>query len=133
MKNLLMKVVAMRQLAAQWGFVYPSVWQHLAALRGEVDELTEEVNRRDCLDDGASDALIMAEMGDVIFTACAIAHSLGHSPEECLRIACDKFERRFKQVITLAKEDGFSAQMPPTMSRFNQYWNLAKKEENHHA
>ena len=65
------------------------------------------------------------EVGDLLFTAAAIARRLGVAPEEAFRKANDKFERRFRAVETMV--DGDVADAP--LDVLDAAWNAVKAQE----
>lgn len=73
---------------------------------GALSKLEEEVREvRDALDAGLPpDAphSIREEVGDVLFMASEIAQRSGVDPEDALHRACDKFQRRFRLVESMA-------------------------------
>lgn len=73
-------------------------WPDAGGVRAKVDEELREV-------DSAQDAAgIAEEIGDLLFTVANWARHLGVDPEESLRLANAKFERRFRQMEKLAAE-----------------------------
>ena len=73
---------------------------------GALRKLEEEVRElREAVESGrAADAPhgIREETGDVLFIAAKVAQMSGVDPEDALHRACDKFDRRFRQVETAA-------------------------------
>jgi len=57
-----------------------------------------------------------------------LARKLDHDPEQALRRACRKFERRFRRVETLLAEGG-KAPGTATLDEMEAKWQEAKKEE----
>ena len=53
-----------------------------------------------------SDAERIEEAGDLLFAAVNVARSYGVAPEDALRAANAKFERRYRAMETLAAERG---------------------------
>ncbi len=71
-------------------------WADARGVRAKVDEELHEIDRTQ---DAAGTA---EEIGDLLFTVANWARHLGVDPEECLRLANAKFERRFRQMESLA-------------------------------
>ncbi len=70
------------------------------------DKLEEEVTElREAMAEGNS-AAIMDEVGDLLFVCANLARRLGVDPEAALRQANLKFERRFRGMEQLARQDG---------------------------
>jgi ATP diphosphatase len=68
------------------------------------------------------------EAGDVLFCAVNIVRSLGVAPEDALRTANAKFERRFRLMEQMATRDGNDLASIP-LEEQEQYWQLAKASE----
>ena len=85
--------------AASGGFDWPDADAVTAKLHEELDELAAA--RRA----GDSDA-VEDEFGDLLFTCVNLARHLHLNSEAALRRATDKFSRRFRQVETLARQQG---------------------------
>ncbi len=68
------------------------------------------------------------EIGDLLLVLVNIARAEGFDPEECLRGACSKFERRFRSLeIDLASQGKqFSTQSLDTLEAL---WEKAKMKE----
>lgn len=92
----LIKAHKLQQKAALVGFDWPCAEPVLDKLDEEVAELKQAI-----IDD---DADAMAdELGDVLFTLVNLARHLpGANAEQSLRLACAKFERRFRQMEQMA-------------------------------
>jgi nucleoside triphosphate diphosphatase len=86
--------------AAQVGFD----WPHAGETADKVEEELREV--RDALSGTQSPAKIQEEIGDLLFAAANLARKLGVGPEEALRAANAKFERRFRCMESLARGRG---------------------------
>ena len=84
--------------AAQVGFDHPTMDM---IYQKHLEELAEV---QDAALHGSREELEL-EVGDLLFTAAAIARRLGISPEEAFRKANDKFERRFRAVEQLVEGD----------------------------
>ena len=70
------------------------------------DKLTEEtLEVREAIDTGDQDK-IEDELGDLLFVAANLSRRLNVDPEQALRRANDKFERRFRAMEALASEEG---------------------------
>jgi len=112
-----MKVI---QKVTKVGFQWPDVNGPLEKLQEEVTELKEE-----CLQKSTQEK-IEGELGDVLFSACNIAHFYNIDPEAALRNTLRKFEQRFRFVEeSLAKEGKTPDQA--TLEEMDRYWEEAKK------
>ena len=74
--------------AARVGFDWPDVDQVLAKLDEEIQELRDELSEAD-------PTRLSDEVGDLLFVLANLARKLGLQPETCLRLANEKFCRRF--------------------------------------
>jgi nucleoside triphosphate diphosphatase len=91
--------------AARIGFDWPDAEGVFAKLAEEIGELRAE------LDGGGSRERIEEEMGDLLIVAANLARKLDIEPENALRRATAKFERRFRRVEALARERGIGADL----------------------
>ena len=96
----LLRAAKMSRRAARIGFDWPDARAVIPKIREEIAELEAE------LDAGAAAARIEEELGDLLFAVANLARKLEIEPETALRRATAKFERRFRQVETLARERG---------------------------
>jgi MazG family protein len=88
----LLKAQKLQQKAALVGFDWPDAQSVLGKLDEEVTELKEAVAQQD-------ENAMADELGDVLFTLVNLArHLSGGNAEQSLRLACAKFERRFRQM-----------------------------------
>ncbi len=78
--------------AARAGFDWPDV-------SGVYDKLDEEISE---LKAAGTDAEIADELGDLLFTVVNLTRHLGHDPEQVLRNANSKFQRRFNDIEKMA-------------------------------
>ncbi|MBO0748922.1 MAG: nucleoside triphosphate pyrophosphohydrolase [Porphyrobacter sp.] len=87
----LMRADKLQRRAARSGFDWPDPTGPAAKIVEEVDELAE-----------ASDDKRLEEAGDLLFAAVNLVRAYGIAPEEALRAANLKFERRFRAMEALA-------------------------------
>jgi MazG family protein len=80
----------LQKRAARVGFDWPDAASVVAKIDEELDELRAEINL------GADPARVEDELGDVLFTIVNLARHLRVDPEQALRAASRKFERRFR-------------------------------------
>ena len=85
--------------AAGWGFEWRSAESALAALREEVDELEAAIQSGE-----ADDA--EREIGDVLFSAVAVARRLNVDAESALRRTIRMFAERYERFMVIVKERG---------------------------
>ena len=92
----LLRAEKLQRRAARDGFDWPDTEGPAAKLAEELDELAAAV----------SDAERIEEAGDLLFAAVNVVRSHGVAPEDALRAANIKFERRYRAMECLAAESG---------------------------
>lgn len=110
---------AMQAQAAQVGFDWPDIDGVFAKLREEIDEVQSSndiAQRRE-------------EVGDVLFVLAHLARRLDIDAAAALGMACDKFDRRFAQVMAMPET------LPPLgdagrLDAMEARWQAAKRSEN---
>ena len=106
---------------ARVGFDWPDVGQVIEKLHEELGELEVEI--------AAGDKIKMREeLGDLLFVCANLARKLEVEPEDALRAANAKFERRFRFIEgALAKEGRAPAQSD--LQEMDALWDAAKAAE----
>ena len=92
----LMRAEKLQKRAARHGFDWPDREGPAAKLTEEIDELAR----------AGTDAERAEEAGDLLFAAVNVARAYGVAPEDALRAANLKFERRFRAMEALASARG---------------------------
>ena len=92
----LMRAEKLQKRAARQGFDWPDPTGPAAKVVEEMDELATAASPEDQLD----------EAGDLLFAAVNLARAYGVAPEDALRAANAKFERRFRAMEAKAKARG---------------------------
>ena len=92
----LMRAEKLQKRAARQGFDWPDTAGPAAKMVEELEELVQ----------AETDAQRVEEAGDLLFAAVNVARSYGIAPEEALRAANAKFERRYKAMEALAAARG---------------------------
>lgn len=100
----LLRAVKLQRRAARVGFDWPDVAPVYDKLQEEIDELKQVVAT-----EGGEPARVREEIGDLLFSAVNLARHHGVEPEEALREANAKFERRFAAVEASLAADGMTA------------------------
>ena len=106
---------------ARVGFDWPDVLPIADKVAEELEELRAEIRRGD-------DGRMAEELGDLLFTVAQVGRRLGIDPEEALRRANRKVERRFRSVEDSIRRDGRTIAGLP-MQDLERYWSKAKAAE----
>lgn len=100
-------------------------WEHPAQVREKVLEEVGEIDA--ALAGGSETAEIAEELGDLLFAVANWSLHLSVDPEEALRAANAKFERRFRRMERLASEQG-RALGTLSAAEWDALWREAKRE-----
>ncbi|NWN81502.1 MAG: nucleoside triphosphate pyrophosphohydrolase [Halomonas sp.] len=119
----LSRAAKLSKRAARVGFDWPDSRGVIAKIREELDEVEEALAE----DDGDHAA---QEVGDLLFAVTNLARSLKADPEQCLRAANAKFERRFRHVEAALWAAG-SSPGNADLATMECHWQAAKREERH--
>jgi MazG family protein len=93
--------------AAAAGFDWPDLEGPLAKVTEEIEELRSELERAGApAPETEPDALVAAELGDVLFTIVNVARRVNVDPELALRQTTQRFVRRIEEAQRLAAERG---------------------------
>lgn len=111
----LMRADKLQKRAVRQGFDWPDPQGAAAKVIEELQELEE----------ASSDAERIDEAGDLLFAAVNVARKYGVAPEDALRAANAKFERRFRGMEALA-EGRFSAL---SLDEQEALWSQVKRSE----
>ena len=114
----LMRAEKLQKRAARQGFDWPDTIGPAAKLYEEIEELAVAAT----VEERAEEA------GDLLFAAVNLVRAHGIAPEEALRAANAKFERRFRAMEALAAEQGvkFAAL---SLDQQEELWQAVKKSE----
>lgn len=94
---------------------------------GMLDKIEEEINELKVEIKQKNNANIEEEFGDLLFMMTRFGMSLDVSPEEALRKANMKFEKRFRLLEQFIQEDNLSMK-DMDINQLNAYWDKAKKK-----
>jgi tetrapyrrole methylase family protein/MazG family protein/ATP diphosphatase len=100
-------------------------WENLQAI---FDKLTEEVNETREAIESADVLHITEEIGDCLFVLVNLARKCAIDPENALRLANDKFEKRFRFIEAELANQGKSPQ-DSTIDEMESLWLQAKIKE----
>ena len=117
----LSRAAKLQKRAARVGFDWPEALPILDKLREEQDELLEAMSTGD-------EAALKEELGDLLFTVVNLARHLDVNPEDALRAANGKFERRFRFIEQALREAGRPIENC-TLAELDALWGEAKKAE----
>ncbi|HET7594636.1 MAG TPA: nucleoside triphosphate pyrophosphohydrolase [Stellaceae bacterium] len=118
----LTRALKLQRRAARIGFEWREPRPILDKISEEIDELRQE------LDAGGAPSPVAEEIGDLLFAMVNLARHVEVDPEQALRAACRKFERRFRRVEALLAATGRSPDAA-SLHEMETLWRQAKKEE----
>lgn len=119
----LSRSIKIQQRVARVGFDWPELEPVVAKIHEEIDEVLAEVNQP-----RLDQAKVQAEMGDLLFAVVNLARHLKVDPEQALRQANVKFERRFKGVEAFARQNN-KALEEHSLEELDAYWDKVKQGE----
>jgi nucleoside triphosphate diphosphatase len=102
-------------------------WEHPSQVRDKVLEEVREIDDELASGAGTSSASLTEELGDLLFAVANWGLHLKIDPEEALRAANAKFERRFRRMEALAAAQG-SALQTLDAAQWDALWRQAKRE-----
>lgn len=120
----LMRAEKLQKRCAKVGFDWQSVDPVFTKVLEELDEVKVEVNAKD-----KDQNKINEEVGDLLFAVVNLARHLKLSPEESLRQANTKFERRFRAVERKVAEQN-RAVVDCTLAELDEIWEEVKATQN---
>ena len=112
----------LQKRAARVGFDWPSAAPVLDKIDEEIGELRAEIAQ------GDAPARVAEELGDFLFAAVNLARKLGVDPEQALRNANRKFERRFRAIERRLAARG-KAVGTASLDEMEAEWQRVKAEE----
>lgn len=118
----LLRAVKLQKRAARVGFDWPDTVQVLDKIQEECAELVDAQSQSD------NNTHIEEEFGDLMFVMANLARHLKLDPEQALRSANAKFERRFKAVEHKIHAVGKTMKQS-TLEEMDVQWDLVKLEE----
>ncbi|MBD1582958.1 nucleoside triphosphate pyrophosphohydrolase [Pseudoalteromonas sp. S16_S37] len=108
--------------AAALGFDWPDY-------HGALDKVVEEVKEvSEALAEDPNSAHSAEELGDLLFATVNVARHAKHDPEQVLRLACNKFVRRFAKVDDTLNQQGLSLESA-TLEQMDNAWEQVKKQQ----
>jgi tetrapyrrole methylase family protein / MazG family protein len=117
---------AVQRKAAKAGFDWPDVHGAVPKIAEETAELLEAMATGD-------QSATAGELGDLLFAVVNVARHAGVEPESALRVAAQKFRRRFEAVERLAVERGIdlraTSQHENGLTALDALWDQVKSDE----
>ena len=107
--------------AAKVGFDWPDSAGVIAKIREEVEEIEEAIV-------GGDPEHIAHEVGDLLLAASRLSSKLGVPPEDALRAATARFEKRFGVIEDALAQDGRGPR-DATLEEMDRIWDQAKRAE----
>ncbi|HAL18741.1 MAG TPA: nucleoside triphosphate pyrophosphohydrolase [Spirochaetaceae bacterium] len=106
------------------GFTWEKTQDVLDQAASEIEEVRQEIVRQPF-----DDNLMDMEIGDMIFSALAVARYVRKDPETCLRKSLAKFEKRFNKMRAEADKDGIRIEKGSKfpLDVLDRYWRDAKR------
>lgn len=117
----LSRAAKLQKRAAQVGFDWSEALPVVDKVREELDEVLEAMSAND-------EEAMAEEIGDLLFVVVNLARHLKADPETALRAANAKFERRFRFIEQVLREQGRDMQAC-SLEELDSIWAQAKREE----
>jgi MazG family protein len=117
----LLRAYELSTRAAQVGFDWVKTADVIDKAEEEIRELREAVQEK-----GKTSREAEEEFGDLLFSLVNVARQLGIEPEAALRVANDKFQRRFDDLERQVKADGHTFR-DLTLDQLEARWQIAKQ------
>ena len=125
----LSRALGAQRKASQKGLDWTDPHGVLTKIREELDEAEEAIR-------SGSKSSFNEEVGDLLFSVVNLARMLDVDPERALKGAINKFERRFQDVLALAKGSGRKVE-DMSFDELDLLWEEAKRAESsnkdHHS
>jgi MazG family protein len=120
----LLRAYELSSRAATVGFDWVRATDVIDKIEEEVREVREAVTTKGAMSNEAEE-----EMGDLLFAIVNLSRKLGVEPEAALRVANDKFQKRFDHLEQLATTDGHRLR-DLSLDQLEAYWQVAKTKGN---
>jgi MazG family protein len=117
----LLRAYELSTRAAQVGFDWPTTDDVIGKVEEEIRELRDAVSTT-----GAKSSEAEEEFGDLLFSLVNVARKLGIEPEAALRVANDKFQRRFDDLERQVVADGHKFR-DLNLEQLEARWQVAKQ------
>ncbi len=117
------RALAVQANASRKGLDWPDPYGVLAKIREELDEVETAIR-------SGSKSRLNDEVGDLLFSVVNAARMLDVDPERALSEAINKFERRFRDVLALARGSGRAVERM-SIEELDLLWEEAKRTAAH--
>lgn len=118
----LLRAIKLQNRAARVGFDWPETSMVVDKISEESQELLHEI------ENGGNRTKVKEEFGDLLFVISNLARHFKLDPEECLRDANAKFERRFRGVEAKLADQGKTAEQSD-LAEMDALWDAVKQDE----
>lgn len=119
----LMRAYKMQKRCATVGFDWDTLGPVVEKVHEEIDEVLAEACQVT-----KNEVKLAEEIGDLLFATVNLSRHLGHRPELALQQACDKFERRFRQIEqAVAAKGAFMSET--SLEEMEALWQEIKRRE----
>lgn len=119
----LMRAYKMQKRCATVGFDWDTLGPVVEKVHEEIDEVLAEACQVT-----KNEVKLAEEIGDLLFATVNLSRHLGHRPELALQQACDKFERRFRQIEQAVAEKG-ALMSETSLEEMEALWQEIKRRE----
>ncbi len=119
----LMRAEKLQKRCAKVGFDWRNIEPVIAKIEEELSELKQEINRPHLVQ-----AQVEEELGDLLFAVVNLSRHLKCQPEESLRKANHKFERRFRAVEMKLKQQNKTVEQS-SLVEMDMLWDEVKREQ----
>lgn len=120
MNNSVKEITISEQEAINFGFN----WTHSDQIFDQIQSECQEI--REVLDDPSKQQELEHELGDLMHATISLCVFAGFDPEIALQKTLLKFNKRFNEVVRLAKQDGHTNLKGQTTKVLMDYWSKAK-------
>lgn len=119
----LMRAYKMQKRCATVGFDWDTLGPVVEKVHEEIDEVLAEACQV-----AKNEVKLAEEIGDLLFATVNLSRHLGHRPELALQQACDKFERRFRQIEQAVAARG-ALMSETSLEEMEALWQEIKRRE----
>ncbi|WP_394129583.1 nucleoside triphosphate pyrophosphohydrolase [Shewanella maritima] len=123
----LKRAIKIQKRVARVGFDWAELEPVVAKVHEEIDEVMAEAKHL-ATEPEVYQPKVAEEMGDLLFAVANMARHLGVDPEQALRQANYKFEKRFKGVESLAQKSDKALEQH-SLEELDLYWERVKRTE----